>query len=90
MGEFFSALFNNLKILRIRDFIDVAIVAIIVFLSSYFVVGAYVQTFIAALSVALGVVAFTSWIITRGIIALFKGFVNQETFYNLVKEEEAE
>lgn len=31
MGEFFSALFNNLKILRIRDFIDVAIVAYVIY-----------------------------------------------------------
>lgn len=31
MGEFFSVLFNNLKILRITDFIDVAIVAFVIY-----------------------------------------------------------
>lgn len=31
MGDFFYVLFNNLKILRIRDFIDVAIVAYVIY-----------------------------------------------------------
>lgn len=31
MGEFFSMLFDNLKILRVRDFIDVAIVAFVIY-----------------------------------------------------------
>ena len=70
--------------------IDIVVIALIVFLASYFIVGAYLQTLVVALSVSLAVVAFTGWVITRGIIALFKGFVNQETFYNLAKEEEAE
>ena len=62
----------------------------IVFLASFFIVNAYLKTFIVAFCVSLAVVAFVSWLVTRGLIALFKGFVNQESFYNLVKEEVAE
>jgi len=70
--------------------IDVAFIALTIFLACFFIVGAYLKTLVIALSVALAVVAATSWLVTRGIIALFKGFVKQDSFYNLVKEEDAE
>ena len=70
--------------------IDVAFIALTIFLAGFFIVGAYLKTLIVALSVGLALVAATSWLVTRGIIALFKGFVKQDSFYNLVKEEDAE
>ncbi len=69
--------------------IDLAVLALISFLGGYFIVGAYLKTFVLGFAVATGVAAVSSWLLSRGMIALFKGMVKQDRFYGLIREEEA-
>ncbi len=68
--------------------IDLAVLALISFLGGYFIVGAYLKTFVLSFAVATGVAAVSSWLLTRGMVALFKGMVKQDRFYGLIREEE--
>ena len=70
--------------------IDILVIALISFLGGYFIVGAYLKTFILSFAVATAVAGVSAWLISRGLIALFKGMVNQKRFYGLKNEEEAE
>lgn len=68
--------------------VDILVMAIITFLGGYFIVGAYLKTFIVSFAVATAVAGVSAWLLTRGMIALFKGMVKQDRFYGLIREEE--
>ena len=70
--------------------IDILVIALITFLGGYFIVGSYLKTFILSFSVATAVAGVSAWLLSRGLIALFKGMVNQNRFYGLTREEEAD
>ncbi len=87
-GKTINSAINNAYKKSYMLAIDIAVLALISFLGGYFIVGAYLKTFVLSFAVATGVAGVSCWLLSRGMIALFKGMVKQDRFYGLYKEEE--
>ncbi len=67
--------------------LDVAILAIVAFFSSFFLASWAVRAFVATFAIGSLISAITFSLFNRALIAIFKPMVNQGRFYHLVREE---